>query len=122
MGFLGKNKLVFILLGTVVFVVFITVLFILQNLGGGSPSRATLEFWGVYDDRQSFSDVFSAFQRIEQGIEINYRQISYEDYEKALVDSLAAGTGPDLVMIHHTWLAKHRDKLSPMPEVSNVKD
>src|SRR3989344_4376680 len=79
MGFLGKNKLVFILLGTVVFVVFITVLFILQNLGGGSPRRATLEFWGVYDDRQSFSDVFSAFQRIEQGIEINYRQFSYQD-------------------------------------------
>src|SRR3989344_3919950 len=122
MGFLGKNKLVFILLGTVVFVVFITVLFILQNLGGGSPCRSTLEFWVLYHDRQIFSDVFSSFQRIEQGIKINYRQFSYGDYEKALIDALAAGIGPDLVMIHHTWLAKHRDKLTPMPDSSGSKE
>src|SRR3989344_8528088 len=122
LGFLGKNKLIYILLGAVVFVVFITVILILQNLGGGSPSRATLEFWGVYDDRQSFSDVFSSFQRIEQGIKINYRQFSYEDYEKAMIDALAAGSGPDLVMIHHTWLAKHRDKLTPMPDSSGSKE
>lgn len=122
LGFLSKNKLIYILLGGAVFIVFITVLLILQNAGGGSPSRANLEFWGVYDDRQGFSTVLSAFQRIEQGIKINYRQFSYEDYEKALIDALAAGTGPDLVMIHHTWLAKHRDKLAPMPDSSGSKE
>lgn len=121
LSFLGRNKLVYILVGTVTFVVFITVLLILQSLGG-NQNRATLEFWGVYDDRQSFSEVFSAFKLIKDGIRINYRQFSYEDYEKALVDALAAGTGPDLVMIHHTWLAKHRDKLTPMPDSSGSRE
>ena len=122
LGFLAKNKLLYVLLGTVIFVVFITVLLILKNLGEGSQGRATLEFWGVYDDRQSFSNVFSSFQRVEQGVNINYRQFSYEDYEKALIDALAAGAGPDLVMIHHTWLAKHRDKLTPMPDSSGSEE
>lgn len=122
LSFLGKNKLIYVLLGGVLFVVFITVLLILQNIDKGSPSRATLEFWGVYDDRQSFANVFSAFQRIERGIKINYRQLSYEDYERALIDALAAGAGPDLVMIHHTWLAKHRDKLTPMPDSSGPEE
>lgn len=121
LSFLGRNKLVYILVGTVTFVVFITVLLILQSLGG-DQNRATLEFWGVYDDRQSFSEVFSAFKLIEDGIMINYRQFSYEDYEKALVDALAAGAGPDIVMIHHTWLAKHRDKLTPMPDSSGSRE
>lgn len=121
LSFLGRNKSVYILVGTVTFVVFITVLLILRGLSG-DQNRATLEFWGVYDDRQSFSEVFSAFKLIEDGIMINYRQFSYEDYEKALVDALAAGTGPDLVMIHHTWLAKHRDKLAPMPDSSGSRE
>lgn len=118
-GALGTNKLFYILVGAVVFIVFITVIIIVGNIGGGSGAeKATLEFWGVFDTRQNIAKVLSGFQQLEPGIKVNYKQFSYEDYEKALVDALAAGTGPDIIMIHHTWLAKHRDKLSPMPEVS----
>src|SRR3989344_2719455 len=119
---LGTNKLFYILAGAVIFIVFISVILILGNIGGGGIESATLEFWGVYDTRQDFAKVIGSFQQAVPVIKVNYRQFSYEDYEKALIDALAAGTGPDVVMIHHTWLAKHRDKLSPMPEVSNVKD
>ncbi len=117
-GIFGTNKLFYLLLGGVIFVVLITVFLILQNVGDGGGGQATLELWGVYDDRQSLSKVLAAFQKVEQSIKINYRQLSYEDYERTLIDALAAGTGPDMFMIHHTWLAKHRDKLVPMPESS----
>jgi len=120
---LGTNKLFYILAGAVIFVVFISIILIIGNLGRGEGGEnSTLEFWGVYDTRQDFSGVIAGFQRVSHGTKINYRQFSFEDYEKALIDALAAGTGPDVVMIHHTWLGKHRDKLSPMPEVSNIKD
>lgn len=121
LSFLGTNKLFYIILGGIIFVVLITVMLILQNVGDGGVGKATLEMWGVYDDRQSLAKVFSSFQQVEQGIKINYRQFSYEDYERELINALAAGTGPDLLMIHHTWLAKHRDKLVPMP-VSSGSD
>ena len=122
LGSLASNKMFYVLIGVIVFVVFITLILILGNLGGGGVSQANLEFWGVYDTRQDFNGVFSDFKQAEQGIKVNYRQFSYEDYERALIDALAAGTGPDLIMIHHTWLAQHRDKLYPMPEDSGSEE
>ena len=124
---LGTNKLFYILIGVVVFIVFITLLFILSgNFGGGKAvGQAKLEFWGVFDSRQDFAKVITAFKQSFQGnqnIRITYRQFSYEDYERALIEALAAGAGPDLIMIHHTWLAKHRDKITPMPELPASKE
>jgi len=119
-NFLGTNKLFYILVGAVAFIVFITIIIIIGNIGGGGGFSAELEFWGVYDTRQDFSRIISSFQRLEPSIKISYKQFSYEDYEKNLIDALAAGKGPDLVMIHNTWLAKHRAKLASMPEASSV--
>lgn len=119
---LGTNKLFYILIGVIIFIVFITVVLIIGNVGGGGTTTANLEFWGVFDTRQDFSPAISGFQKVESGIKVTYKQYSYEDYEKALVDALAAGTGPDIIMIQNTWLAKHRDKLKPIPEASAKKD
>lgn len=116
-SFFTSSKMFYVLVGVIVFVVFISLILILGS-GRTNVGQASLEFWGVYDDRQAFAKTIRAFQQVEQGIKVNYRQFSYEDYEKALIDALAAGTGPDLIMIHHTWLAKHREKLSPMPKDS----
>ena len=116
-SFINTNKLFYILIGAVAFIVLITVIIIIGNVGGGG-AQAELEFWGVYDTRKDFARVISAFKQVQPGIKINYRQFSYEDYERALIDALAAGAGPDLIMIHNTWLARHRAKLVSMPEFS----
>src|SRR2546422_715605 len=98
---LGTNKLFYILIGVVAFVVLITVIFIVGSVKGGKTSGGTtsLEFWGVFDTRQDFAGVIGGFQKVESGTRINYKQFSYEDYEKALVDGLVAGTGPDVLLI-----------------------
>lgn len=119
---LGTNKLFYVLIGVVVFIVFITIILVIGRIGGGAGERATLEFWGVFDTRQNMAKVFSSFQQIDPGIKVNFKQFSFEDYERALINALAAGSGPDIFMVHHTWLAKHRDKLVPMPETSRVED
>lgn len=121
-SFLGTNKLFYLLIGAIVFIIFITVVLIIGNVGGGGSESAVIEFWGVYDTRQDFNNLIQVFQKVEPGIRVNYKQFSYEDYEKALVDAMAAGSGPDVFLIHHTWLAKHRDKLSPIPTASSKKD
>ena len=121
-SFLGTNKLIYLLLGVVVFIVFITVLIIIGRIGGGTFTAADLEFWGVFDTRQDFNNVIRTFQQANPGFKVNYRQFSYEDYEKSLIDALASGTGPDIIMMHHTWLAKHRDKFAPIPTSSNFEN
>lgn len=116
---IGSNKIYYILAGLIVIIIIIFVIVTVINVGGGEKQeKATLEFWGIFDSRQDFTKVIDSFQQLESGVKINYKQLSFEDYERELINALAAGTGPDVFMIHHTWLAKHRNKLAPMPIVS----
>ncbi|MBI2064625.1 MAG: extracellular solute-binding protein [Candidatus Yanofskybacteria bacterium] len=120
-GLLGTRKIFYVLAGAIILLVLFTVILILRNVGG-EPSQANLEFWGVYDTKQDFSKINNSFQAINPGIKVNYKQFSYEDYEKALIDALATGAGPDVLMIHNTWLAKHRTKFAPMPNPQTDKN
>ncbi len=113
---MNTNKIFYILVGSIAIAVFVTVILILRGIGGGSLQSATLQFWGVFDDRSAFNKVISDFQSQNPGIKVVYQQFSYEDYERSLIDALASGTGPDVVMFHHTWLPKHGDKLRAMPD------
>ena len=107
-----------ILVGGIAVLVFLTLILVLRNLGGGGRTgpRVAVEFWGVFDDRSDFDKVIRDFQALNQNVTVVYRQFSFEDYEREVVNALAGGTGPDVWMIHHTWLPKHIDKLIPLPE------
>jgi len=97
--------------------VFITVILILRNVGGGGLGQpVSIEFWGVFDERNDLNKVIGDFQAQNPNVKVLYRQFSFEDYEKEVVNALASGTGPDIWMIHHTWLPKHYDKLIPLPD------
>src|SRR3989338_7991073 len=100
---MNTNKIYYILVGSIAIAVFLTVILILRGVGGITTQSATLEFWGVFDDRSAFDKVTRDFQALNPGIKVLYRQFSYEDYEKSLIDALAAGTGPDVVMVNNTW-------------------
>ncbi len=100
--------------------VLITIVLVLRNIGTTASKPVTLQFWGVFDDHNAFDKTISDFKAQNQGIDVKYRQLTYEEYEQAVVNGLAAGTGPDILMIHNTWLPKHGDKLAPMP--ANIPD
>lgn len=96
-----------------------TIILILRNIsggGGGSGPKTIIEFWGVFDERSDFDSVIRSFQAQNPNTTVVYRQFSYEDYEKEIINALASGTGPDVWMIHNTWLPKHVDKITPLPD------
>jgi len=111
----NSNKLFYILVGIIVIAVFITIVLILRNIGGGGSTPVKLEFWGVFDDRNAFDKVITDFKAQNSNIDIEYRMFTFEQYEQGFVNALAAGTGPDVLMIHNTWLPKHGDKFLPLP-------
>lgn len=114
---IDNKRLMIILVAGIAILVFLTLILILRNLGGGGGGpRVAVEFWGVFDDRIAFDKVIRDFQAQNPSISVAYRQFSFEDYEREVVNALAGGTGPDVWMIHHTWLPKHIDKLAPLPE------
>jgi len=99
-----------IVLGLAVFLVF-------KNMSGlNPPPAATLQFWGVFDSPTMYADIINQYQKDNPTIKIAYRQFSYEEYEKSLINAFASGDGPDIWLMYNTWLPKHGDKISPLPQ------
>jgi len=94
---------------------------VLGSLGGGKIQEATLQFWGVFDEDIFYRDTIAQFSKDNPGVRVIYRKFNFEDYESQLIDSFAAGTGPDVWLMHNTWLPKHADKIQPLP-LDSVKD
>lgn len=81
---------------------------------GGSKKIVNLEFWGVFENPYSFEETIRNFKQKYPWINVTFRNFSYEEYENTLLNALASGRGPDIFMIHNTWLAKHKYKLAPL--------
>ncbi len=82
-----------------------------------STYKTSLEIWGVFDDTEDYSQIFTTYRNINPFItDITYRKFSVEDYEKELLDALAAGNGPDIFMIQNGWVSDYLNKIVPAPE------
>jgi ABC-type glycerol-3-phosphate transport system substrate-binding protein len=84
------------------------------NVGGDAP-LPPVEIWGVVD-----ADVMEG---VIEGLQIEgerYSQVSYVEkdprtYNEEFVNALAAGRGPDLILIPQSMLFEHFDKLAVIP-------
>jgi len=89
-----------------------------------SPLQSTeLEFWGVYDDSDVFNELIQDFNAEFPKTKIKYYKKVYATYEKDLLEAMASGRGPDLFMIHHTWVPKYENKIWAAPsDLILIKD
>jgi len=92
-----------------------------------SPTKeANLVFWGVFDDSDVFKPLIDEYNKIYPKIKINYSKKTYETYERDLLETMAAGQGPDIFMLHHTWPGRYQNKMSPAPSeifsLKNIRD
>lgn len=110
---MDKQKLL-IIVAIVVIILIIVLAFGLKEDRG--KKSVVLEFWGVYDEPTLYSGFIEAYSKENKHVTIKYQKKSFDTYEKDLVDALAAGQGPDIWIIHNTWLPKHKDKISPVPQ------
>lgn len=70
--------------------------------------------WGVFDSGEAMTETLIAdFNAVYPSIAVTYKQIDERTYEQDLVNALAAGEGPDVFMIHNSWLSKHYTKIRP---------
>ena len=106
-------------LGAILIIVVVALVF--RGMGSG-PQKATLEVWGVFDDPKAFKEAISNFRIEYPNTKVNYKKFTYEEYEDKLVDAFASGTGPDVWMMHNTWLPRHKDKIYPLPQKISGKD
>lgn len=83
--------------------------------GGSSSDTLAISMWGALptDTIKKISDALNAGGK--EAVKIEYREVAPETFEKELVEAIAEGVGPDLVIIPHTLLLKEQNKLSLIP-------
>ena len=87
---------------------------------------AELEFWGVFDDSDVYKELISDFNKVYPKIKVNYYKKQHSTYEKNLLEAMAAGRGPDIMMLHHSWVPRYEDKIWGAPQdlisIRNLRD
>lgn len=113
-----------LLIGIILLIIIVVVLGIVgvipifKKTGPSDPNfpttPITLTVWGFGDQSTAFSEAIKAYSADIKTVKINYTSFSsFDQYEKALVDALAARKGPDIFMVHNTWVWKHGNKMFP---------
>ena len=78
--------------------------------------NTNLVVWGLWHNEETMGPVVKAFTE-QTGIEVEYRLInSVASYEQDLLEAIATGKGPDVFIIHHTWIEDKLSLLSPAPD------
>ncbi len=111
-----NNKTLLLIAGGLFIVVIVVVFVMVLGRGGERQESVVLEFWGVFDSQENFKRSIEAYEASSPLVKVVYRNFSYEDYESSLISALAAGNGPDVWMMHNTWLPKHKNKIYPLPQ------
>ena len=88
----------------------------MAGIGGGGQTTE-INFWGV-EDEGVIKPIIESYLIVNPNLKIFYTQFNESNYEKILVDALASGNAPDIIMFHNTWLPKHYGKIFPMPVLS----
>ncbi len=81
-----------------------------------NQNKAEIVVWGLFDDSGDMRSLLEKFNVDYPNIKVNYYKKTVDTYEKDLLEALATGRGPDVFLIHNTWLPKHQDKLQPLPD------
>lgn len=111
-----KNILKFVRFGAVLGAV------VLFGAGCGKATNPTvsktpINVWGIFDDAETMQPFLEVFSNTElPGAKVAYKKQSQVDqYEDYLLSALAANRGPDVFLIHSSWLPRWKNKILPAP-------
>lgn len=111
-----RQQLIFIGVAAVIILFFLLLLLgVLPGRRGGGEPPATLNVWGI-DSEETWQAGAASYRKLHSNITVEYTSFNPETYEKELINSLAAGRGPDIFMFNSRWLLKHGDKIVPAPK------
>lgn len=110
---LTKNQLIILILGLIL-VVGVVLLLVFGSQGRSGELSGTINFWGVFDSPAMINEIISGYRSENPKVNVDYRQIDPANYENELINALASGRAPDVIMFHNSWLPKHINKISPL--------
>lgn len=106
----------------------IAALFLGFGCKGESPEIAaaakpvTIQIWGVFDDQDAYSQIIADYKIAHPYASVVYKKFRPEEYERELLNALAEDRGPDVFMMHNTWVQGYRTKIAPLPKSVNIAE
>ena len=91
-----------------------------STLTGGSGSQiigdpSSITMWVVVDSPSDYRSVIELYNQKYPNIRVTVKKFRLEDYEDELVNAIAEDRGPDVFMVHNTWIRKYLSKIDPLP-------
>lgn len=117
-----KKSSNFQLILLIVFVIFAVVGVILfanpdskkKNEYGGVTGSAVI--WGTYPLTPEFGEFISQFnQKYKDIFSIQYQSFDPRTFDREIVEALASGKGPDILLLPDDLVLRHSDKILPIP-------
>jgi multiple sugar transport system substrate-binding protein len=83
--------------------------------GGQSTTLPAVTIWGTLptDTIQKYVQAINLARG--QQLQINYVQVSSSNFNTTLINALAGGTGPDIVLLPQDLLSRYTSKVVPIP-------
>ncbi len=75
----------------------------------------TLTFWGLWEDETLIKPLIEEYKKLSPTVTVNYLRQSSVNYRTRVQTQVRNGVGPDVFMIHNTWLPMFAGDLAPSP-------
>ncbi len=83
----------------------------------------TLTYWGLWEDDNLIKPVIAEYQKQHPNIVITYEHKSSVNYRTRVQTQIREGVGPDVFMMHNSWLSMLRADLAAAPgDIFTVTD
>lgn len=106
-----SKKQITIVGGIAIIVLLIVLAIIFGRAAPTNQKEITLTVWGVGDSEDVLRPIFESYQKSHSKTKIQYTEFNEADYQKSLINALAANNGPDIFMFHRSWLPANADKV-----------
>lgn len=95
-----------------------------SNTGGGAGGgNVSLVYWGLWEDNSVMAPVLADFHKKYPNITVTYVRQDPKQYVQRLLTRIKNGDGPDIFVLHNTWISPLQSALLPLPtSVISPKD
>lgn len=105
-----------IILGVIALAVIFSLLGLLPGKKTPAPPTVTISLWGIQDTEDVWHKIIEDFHTQYPSFTVVYQKLNEDTFEDTLVNALAEGRGPDMVLMPQSLITRHHDKLFPLPQ------
>jgi multiple sugar transport system substrate-binding protein len=84
--------------------------------------KKTLVIWSVIDDDLPYQKTMATLRSRYPYASISFKRFRIEEYESQLLNAFAEDRGPDIFMVHNTWIGKYQPKIQHQPAKVKVAE